>query len=76
MENKFLNDFLRSQAKLIETTVPEKKTKKSKHGTADGKPAFPEGEGLEKFYQKERPPKKELLEYFKNRILELNREDM
>lgn len=76
MENKFLNDFLRTQSKLIETTVPERKGKKPKHGTADGKAAFPEGEGLEKFFQKEKPPKKELLEYFKNRVLELNREDM
>ena len=75
MENKFLHDFMRTQAKLIETTVPERKGKKPKHGTADGKPSFPEGEGLEKFWQKTKPPKKELLEYFKQRIAELNADD-
>jgi hypothetical protein len=75
MDNKFLRDFMKTQATLIETTVPERKGKKPKHGTADGKPSFPEGEGLEKFFQKEKPPKKELLEYFKNRIAQLIAED-
>ena len=55
MDNKFLRDFMKRQATLIESGIPEasggagassattgKKTKKhkSKHGTADGKAPF------------------------------------
>lgn len=75
MDNKFLRDFLNVQAKLVEVPGDTPKKRKSKHGTATGKPSFPEEEGLSRFWQKEKPPKKELLEYFKNKISELNTED-
>jgi hypothetical protein len=79
MQNKFLNDFLKLRATLIhEPEAPTKKDKKgrpvSKHGTASGKPAF--GEVGLSLLISEKPPKKEVLKYFQDKIARLVAEDM
>lgn len=89
MENKFLHDFMRRQATLIETTVPEapvarggaggkkKKIYKSKHGTASGSHPFG-GDDMEARLAtliSETPAKKEVLAYFRDRIAQLVAED-
>lgn len=83
MDNKFLSDFVRRQATLIQSAVPEAKggagtgpkgkKAKSKHGTADGKHPFG-GDDTETRLATiitEKPAKKEVLAYFKDRIAEL-----
>jgi hypothetical protein len=82
MDNKFLRDFMRQQASLIQSGIPEqepekgkggKKKQKSKHGTANGKAPFG-GDDLEsRLLQiiKEKPAKKEVLSYFRDRVAEL-----
>jgi len=79
--NRFLQDFIRSQSKLIhdaEAAAPVKKDKKgrkkSKNGTADGKPAF--GELTLETLIAEKPGKKEVLEYFRDMITRLVADDM
>jgi hypothetical protein len=85
MDNKFLRDFMKRQATLIESGIPEasggagapsgKKTKKhkSKHGTADGKAPFGGDDMTSRFTAlvTELPAKKEVLAYFRDRIAEL-----
>jgi len=75
--NKFLQDFLARQATVIQSTVPEEKPardskgrKKSKYGTANGKHPFGEEDAFALLI-KEKPNKKRVLEYFRNRIAEL-----
>ncbi len=75
--NPFLDNFLRSQARIIDTTVPQepqkkdsKGRKKSKYGTPDGKHPFGEGDAFQRLCH-EKPPKKEVLNYFRQRIAEL-----
>ena len=83
MDNKFLRDFMRQQATLIQSAIPEadggagtgKKGKKhkSKHGTASGKHPFG-GDDMEARMTTlitEKPAKKEVLAYFRDRIAEL-----
>lgn len=91
MENKFLHDFMRRQATLIDSTVPEapvarggaggggkkKKIYKSKHGTASGGHPFG-GDDMEARLAtliSETPAKKEVLAYFRDRIAQLVAED-
>lgn len=90
MENRFLHDFMRRQSSLIQSGIPEAQggagggpppkkgsKKKSKHGTADGKHPFG-GDDMEARLAtliSEKPPKKEVLAYFKDRIAELVAED-
>ena len=83
MDNKFLRDFMARQSKatIIESPATEAPTKgrkkKSKHGTADGKHPFG-GDDMESRMAtliSEKPPKKEVLAYFKDRIAELVAED-
>jgi len=79
MDNKFLRDFMRRQNEIIETAIPEKKTKKhkSKHGTADGKAPFGEDDlsaKLAKLCEKKQS-KKFLLDYYRERITQLCAED-
>jgi hypothetical protein len=83
MDNKFLRDFMARQSKaaIIEspaTEAPSKKgKKKSKHGTADGKHPFG-GDDMETRLSQlisEKPAKKEVLAYFKDRISQLVAED-
>jgi hypothetical protein len=76
MENRFLHDFMRRQATLITSGIPEetptKKEKKPKFGTRDGKHPFG-GDDMEARLAtivKERPAKKEVLQYFRDRIAE------
>jgi len=82
MQNKFLQDFMRTQQKIIELEANDKSVKKdkkgnrkSKHGTANGKAPFGD-EDVFATLVKEKPGKKEVLEYFRGRIAELVAEDM
>jgi hypothetical protein len=77
MQNKFLQDFMRSQQKIIELEAADKSVKKdkkgnrkSKHGTADGKHPFGDDDAFATLV-KEKPGKKEVLDYFRGRIAEL-----
>ena len=81
--NRFLSDFIKLQSKLVHdaetaAAVPKKKDKKnrkiSKHGTPDGKPAF--GEVTLATLIAEMPGKKDVLEYFRERIAKLVSEDL
>lgn len=79
MDNKFLRDFMRRQNEIIETAIPEPKKKKhkAKHGTADGKAPFGD-DGLEaKMAQlcEKKQSKKFLLDYYRERIVQLCAED-
>ena len=88
MENRFLHDFMKRQSTLIQSAIPEAaggagtgpkkgKKSKSKHGTADGKHPFG-GDDMETRLATiitEKPVKKEVLAYFKDRIAELVAED-
>lgn len=76
MQNRFLNDFIKMQSKLVHVAEDEKKVKnpKSKHGTADGKPAF--GDITLATLISEKPPKKEIVEYFRERIEKLIEQDL
>jgi hypothetical protein len=81
MDNKFLRDFMARQAQIIESPATDagkkKKKHKSKHGTADGKHPFG-GDDLDSRMNtliSEKPAKKEVLAYFKDRIAQLVAED-
>lgn len=90
MDNKFLRDFMarQTQAAIIESPATETPTKagagskkrkvhKSKHGTASGAHPFG-GDDLETRMAtliSEKPAKKEVLAYFKDRIAQLVAED-
>ena len=81
-QNKFLQDFIRQQNKLIEleannTSVKKDKqgNRKSKHGTASGKAPFGDDDAFMTLV-KEKPGKKEVLDYFRGRIAELVAADM
>lgn len=90
MDNKFLRDFMRQQASLIESAIPEskasggaggppgKKKHKSKHGTASGKAPFGGDDMASRLATliSEKPPKKDVLAYFRDRIDELVAADM
>jgi hypothetical protein len=86
MDNKFLRDFMKRQATLIESGIPEvqggagtgppgKKSRKhkSKYGTADGKAPFGGDDTASRLAKliTEKPAKKEVLAYFRDRIAEL-----
>ena len=78
--NKFLADHMRRQASLIheeQAKKDEKKDKKgrskSKHGTASGEAAFPVDLSV---ICSEKPGKKDVLDYFKDRIATLVAEEM
>jgi hypothetical protein len=76
MENRFLHDFMRRQATLIPSGIPEEKpTKKAQAGagTRDGKKPFG-GDDMEQRLTtliKEKPPRKDVLAYFRDRVAEL-----
>lgn len=90
MDNKFLRDFMarQTQAAIIESPATDTPTKgkgsskkrkvhKSKHGTASGDHPFG-GDDLETRMATlitEKPAKKEVLAYFKDRIAQLVAED-
>ena len=82
MDNKFLRDFLarQTQSAIIESPATEsgkKKKHKSKHGTANGKHPFG-GDDMDARLAtliSEKPSKKEVLAYFKDRISQLVAED-
>ena len=78
--NRFLNDFMRSQAQLVHQ-VEDKQVvkkdkqgrKKSKHGTPDGSAPF--GELTMETLISEKPGKKEVLEFFREKIAALVAEE-
>ena len=70
--NRFLDEFIERQGRIV--SVPGGK-KKPKKGLPEGDGAFSAKEELNKLIQ-EKPPKKEVLEYFKQRIEQLVQEDM
>ena len=80
MQSPFLRDFMRMRAQLVHEVQPpvverdRKGRKKSKHGTADGAPAF--GDVNLASLISEKPSKKEVLDYFRNRIAALVSEDL
>jgi len=81
MNNRFLADFMRTQNKLVHDEEEKKRAKRdhkgrktSKHGTASGEPAF--GELTLDTLIAEKPPKKDILEYFRDRIAKLVAEEM
>ena len=81
-QNKFLADFMRTQSQLVHEATPanqtikkdKKKRIKSKHGTANGEAPF--GEVTLETLISEKPPKKDILEYFRNKVNDLVAEDM
>jgi hypothetical protein len=81
--NPFLQDFMRRQTNIIQSAAPQSEAaaepgarkKKSKHGTKDGKAPFGEQDALQRIIT-EKPPKKQVLQYFKDRIAELVAADM
>jgi len=82
MQNKFLQDFMRSQQKLIEIEANDasvkkdkKGNRKSKHGTANGKAPFGDDDEFARLV-KEKPGKKDVLDYFRSRVGELVAADM
>ena len=81
-QNKFLQDFIRTQNKLIEleaNNISVKKDKKgnrkTKHGTASGKAPFGDDDAFMTLV-KEKPGKREVVDYFRGRIAELVAADM
>jgi len=80
-QNRFLQDFMRQQQKLIEieATAPANKDKagnrKSKHGTADGKHPFGDNDVFATLV-KEKPGRKEVIDYFRSRIAEIVGEEL
>jgi len=76
--SKFLHDFINRQNTIIELEAanPNKKQKgkKPKYGTADGADPFPEDEFVR--ICKEKPGRKEIVEYFRARIGALVAEDV
>lgn len=74
MESKILRDLMRTHNTIIETGIPEKKEKKPRHGTADGKPAFDEEDKMTVLCKKKQT-KKYVLEYYRERIAQLCAED-
>ena len=78
--NKFLHDHMQRQAKLVHEEQAKKDAKKdakgrtkSKHGTASGEAAFPMDLSV---LISEKPGKKQVLEYFQERIAALVAEEM
>jgi hypothetical protein len=72
--NRFLDEFIERQGRIV--SVPSSGGKKKpKKGLPQGDGEFSAKEELNKLIQ-EKPPKKEVLEYFKQRIEQLVQEDM
>lgn len=76
--NKFLEQFILDQHKLVVSATDKKDKKgqiKSKHGTKTGKKELSDTNEFERLCQ-EKPPKKEVLDYFRDRIAELTAVEM
>jgi hypothetical protein len=71
--NRFLDEFIERQGRIV--SVPGSGGKKKPKGLPQGDGEFSAKEELNKLIQ-EKPPKKEVLEYFKQRIEQLVQEDM
>lgn len=70
MDNRFLQEFIERQGRIVETD-----RKKPKKGLPQGDGEFSAKEEFNKLVQ-EKPPKKDVLEYFKKRIDQLVQADM
>lgn len=83
MQNKFLDDFIRRQTQVIQSTVEhvepvsrdKKGRKKSRHGTADGRAPFGEEDEFTRICN-EKPSRRHVIAYFRNRVAELVAADM
>ena len=71
MDNRFLQEFIERQGRI----VGQEKPKKPKKGLPQGDGEFSAKEEFNKLVQ-EKPPKKEVLEYSKKRIDQLVQADM
>ena len=71
--NRFLDEFIERQGRIVGTGGG--KPKKPKKGLPQGDGEFSSKEEFNKLIQ-EKPPKKEVLDYFKKRIEQLIQEDM
>jgi hypothetical protein len=71
--NRFLDEFIERQGRIVSSGSG--KVKKPKKGLPEDDGAFSAKDELNKLIQ-EKPPKKEVLEYFKQRIEQLVQEDM
>jgi hypothetical protein len=75
MENKFLKDFLFMRQKLNEKPEPVHKRKDDKKPSLHGLPV-PTSAGLTLGYIiKEEPPRKEVIEYLRERVNQIMEED-
>lgn len=81
-QNRFLQDFIRQQNKLLELEANDPSVKKdkqgnrkAKHKTANGKHPFGDEDAFMTLV-KEKPGRKEVLDYFRGRIAELIAGDM
>jgi len=72
MDNRFLQEFIERQGRIVGTT---EKPKKPKKGLPQGDGEFSAKEEFNKLVQ-EKPGKKDVLEYFKKRIEQLVQADM
>ena len=72
MDNRFLQEFIERQGRIVGTT---EKVKKPKKGLPQGDGEFSAKEEFNKLVQ-EKPGKKDVLEYFKKRIEQLVQADM
>jgi hypothetical protein len=80
-QNKFLNDFMRMRSTLVHEAEEQVKAKTdtkgrktSKHGTATGEPVF--GEVTLATLINEKPHKKDVLDYFREKIAKMVSEVM
>ena len=73
MDNRFLQEFIERQGRIVGTEAA--KVKKPKKGLPQGDGEFSAKEEFNKLVQ-EKPPKKDVLEYFKKRIEQLVQADM
>jgi hypothetical protein len=73
MDNRFLQEFIERQGRIVGTEAA--KVKKPKKGLPQGDGEFSAKEEFNKLVQ-EKPGKKDVLEYFKKRIEQLVQADM
>jgi len=77
MNNPALRNFIQLQQQLASVPPPTSKRKKKIHGTADGK--HPYGDDDTMTFSKicsEKPDKKEVIEYFRDKVDKIIQESM
>ena len=73
--NRFLDEFIERQGRIVGTAAGGGKPKKPKKGLPQGDGEFSAKEEFNKLIQ-EKPAKKDVLDYFKQRIEQLIQQDM